>query len=275
MSNVTKIENASITQVMGILNVTPDSFSDGGLYYSTDQALSQAMRMIKEGASIIDVGGESTRPWAVDVSLQEELDRVIPVIEKIKNETDIQLSVDTSKAQVMDEALKKGADMINDVKALQAPDTLAVCASAGARVCLMHMQGQPRSMQNKPSYQNVVKEVADFFTQRINVCLKAGMHRSQIILDPGFGFGKTLQHNLQLLAKLDDFSVFGMPILVGISRKRMISELLDDADVDDRLYGSLSAAVIAAMKGSAIIRVHDVKETVEAIKVVKGVQRYE
>ena len=275
MSNVTKIENASITQVMGILNVTPDSFSDGGLYYSTDQALSQAMRMIKEGASIIDVGGESTRPGAVDVSLQEELDRVIPVIEKIKNETDIQLSVDTSKAQVMDEALKKGADMINDVKALQAPDTLAVCASAGARVCLMHMQGQPRSMQNKPSYQNVVKEVADFFTQRINVCLKAGMHRSQIILDPGFGFGKTLQHNLQLLAKLDDFSVFGMPILVGISRKRMISELLDDADVDDRLYGSLSAAVIAAMKGSAIIRVHDVKETVEAIKVVKGVQRYE
>ncbi len=274
MKNTTSFPSPP-TQVMGILNVTPDSFSDGGSFNSTDLALSQALQMIKEGASIIDVGGESTRPGAADVSLQEELDRVVPVIEIIKNEVDIQVSADTSKAGVMREALVAGADMINDVRALQEPNTLTVCAEMNATVCLMHMQGQPRSMQVKPKYGDVVEEVANFFEQRIQTCVKAGIDKDRIILDPGFGFGKNLQHNLQLLAKLDNFSSFGLPILVGISRKRMIGELLDDADVSDRLFGSLSAAVIATMKGSAIIRVHDVKETVEAIKVVNGVQSYE
>jgi dihydropteroate synthase len=279
---VITLGKAFMTKVMGILNVTPDSFSDGGSFNSTDRALSQAINMIKDGADIIDVGGESTRPGAADVSLQEELDRVIPVIEKIKEEFDIQVSVDTSKAEVMHEALIKGADMVNDVRALQEPGALEVCAQADTMVCLMHMQGQPRSMQVKPEYDDVVKEVADFFSKRIEACTAAGLDRSKIILDPGFGFGKTLEHNLQLLAKLDDFKSFNLPILVGISRKKMIAELLNDAAIDvsidvptnERLSGSLSAAVIASMKGSAIIRVHDVKETVEALKIVKGVQSY-
>ncbi|MEE9351721.1 MAG: dihydropteroate synthase, partial [Thiotrichaceae bacterium] len=251
-----------MTKVMGILNVTPDSFSDGGSFNSTERALSQAIRMVKEGADIIDVGGESTRPGAADVALQEELDRVIPVIEKIKEESDIEVSVDTSKAEVMHEALIQGADMVNDVRALQEPGALEVCAKADATVCLMHMQGQPRSMQLKPEYDDVVKEVAEFFSLRIKACIEAGLDRSKIILDPGFGFGKTLEHNLQLLAKLDDFTSFNLPILVGISRKKMIAELLDDAAIipsfdvptNERLFGSLSAAVIASMKGSAIIR---------------------
>ncbi len=264
-----------MTKVMGILNVTPDSFSDGGSFNSTDRALSQAVNMIKDGADIIDVGGESTRPGAAEVSLQEELDRVMPVIEKIKSESDIQVSVDTSKAEVMQEALTQGVDMVNDVRALQELGALEVCVNADATVCLMHMQGQPRSMQVKPEYDDVVKEVADFFTKRIKACTAAGLDRNKIILDPGFGFGKTLEHNLQLLAKLDDFKSFDLPLLVGISRKRMIAELLNDTPVDERLSGSLSAAVIASMKGSAIIRVHDVKETVEALKIVKGVQSYE
>ena len=265
----------SLIQIMGILNVTPDSFSDGGSFDTTDRALTQALKMVADGASIIDVGGESTRPGASDVSLQEELDRVIPVIQKIKNETNIVLSVDTSKAIVMKEALIAGADIVNDVRALQEPDALEVCAEFNTAVCLMHMQGQPRSMQNAPHYEDVVKEVSVFFEQRIKACVEAGINREKIILDPGFGFGKTLEHNLQLLAHLESFQSFGLPVLVGISRKKMIGELLNGASVGQRLMGSLSAAVIASMKGSAIIRVHDVKETVEVIKIVQGVKSYE
>ena len=264
-----------MTKVMGILNVTPDSFSDGGSFTDLDLALRQAEKMIKDGASIIDVGGESTRPGAASTSVQEELDRIIPIVHKLRKETDIQISVDTSKAEVMYEALIHGADMINDVRALQEPNALSVCAKARTVVCLMHMQGKPRSMQVKPEYKNVVKEVGDFFTQRIHACIQGGIKRQKIILDPGFGFGKTLEHNLQLLAKLEDFKTFNLPILVGISRKSMIGEILDGAPVNKRLAGSLSAAIMAALKGSAIIRVHDVKETVEALKVVQGIQKYE
>ncbi len=262
-------------QVMGILNVTPDSFSDGGAFQSRGAAVQQAHRLIAEGAHIIDVGGESTRPGAVEVSLQEELDRVIPVIEAIKATGQVRLSVDTSKAVVMEEALKVGVDMINDVRALQEPGTLQVCATTSVPICLMHMQGQPSSMQKLPGYTDVIKEVSDFFKQRIEACQTMGIHRDRLLLDPGFGFGKTLAHNLELLAKLDRFKSFDLPLLIGISRKSMIGSLLDDAPVGKRLNGSLSAAVVAAMKGSDIIRVHDVKETVEALRIVEGVKQYE
>lgn len=260
---------------MGILNTTPDSFSDGGSFNSLDTAYTQAQRMIGEGADIIDVGGESTRPGAADVSLAEELDRVIPVIEKIKSTCDIAVSIDTSKPEVMSEALIAGADMINDVRALQETGSLEVCSQSDVPVCIMHMQGLPRTMQTEPKYTNLIKEVTEFFNNRIQACEDAGISKSRLILDPGFGFGKTLDHNLELLANLDAFKSFGLPVLVGLSNKSMIGTLLDNAPVDDRLAGSLSAAVIASMKGSAIIRVHDVKATKDAIKVVEGVKRYE
>ena len=262
-------------KIMGILNVTPDSFSDGGAFNSRDRALAQAQKMTSEGADIIDIGGESTRPGAADVSPDEELERVIPVIEAIKTEFDYQVSVDTSKAVVMREALKAGADMINDVRALREPGALQACANSDVAICLMHMQGEPRSMQHAPTYHDVIQEVSDFFQQRIDACTTAGIDRSRLILDPGFGFGKTLEHNLELLAKLDKFKSFGLPLLTGISRKSMIGALLDNAPVEKRMIGSLSAAVIAAMKGSDIIRVHDVKETAEALTIVKRIQPYE
>ncbi len=262
-------------KIMGILNTTPDSFSDGGSFNTLNTAYAQAQRMIGEGADIIDVGGESTRPGAAEVSLAEELDRVIPVIEKIKSTCDISVSIDTSKPEVMSEALIAGVDMINDVRALREPGALEVCAQSKIPVCIMHMQGQPRSMQTKPEYTDIIKEVGQFFNSRIKACADAGIHKSRLILDPGFGFGKTLEHNLELLAKLDTFRSFGLPLLVGLSNKSMIGMLLDNAPVNDRLVGSLSAAVIASMKGSAIIRVHDVKATKDAIKIVEGVKRYE
>lgn len=264
-----------MTKVMGILNVTPDSFSDGGSFDSLGTALHQARKMINDGADIIDIGGESTRPGAAQVSVMEELGRVIPVIEKIKLESDIQISVDTSKAEVMHEALKAGTDMINDVRALQEPGALEVCVQSGVSICLMHMQGQPSSMQDSPEYIDIIKEVSSFFDQRIKMCTDRGIERDRLVLDPGFGFGKTLEHNLQLLARLEDFNTFNLPILVGISRKSMLGAILDDAPVSARLSGSLSAAVIASMKGSAIIRVHDVKETVDALKIVKRIKHYE
>jgi len=254
-------------QVMGILNVTPDSFSDGGQFASIDSALRQAERMSSEGADWIDVGGESTRPGAAAVVLQEELDRVIPVIEAIRKRFDIEISVDTSKPQVMTEAVAAGASMINDVRALRQPGALEAAAGTDALICLMHMQGEPREMQQNPSYEDVVNDIKAFFQQRIEDCKKAGIDRQRIILDPGFGFGKTLRHNYQLLQRMQAFLEFGLPVLAGISRKSMLGKVTG-RDVDDRVAASIAAATIAAVKGAQYLRVHDVKETRDAVKVI-------
>lgn len=258
-------------QVMGILNVTPDSFSDGGKYTGLDTALYHAEAMIKAGASIIDVGGESTRPNAPDVSLDEEFDRVIPVVEALKTEFDTFVSVDTSKAKLMQAAIQLGADMINDVRALQEEGALQVCADADVPICLMHMQGQPSSMQNQPQYDDIMGDIQQFFKTRIAACEAVGIERNRLLLDPGFGFGKTLAHNVQLLSQLEHFMSFDLPLLVGISRKSMLGALLNDAPVDQRVYASVAAAVIAAMKGATVIRVHDVKATNDAIQIVRAI----
>ncbi|EJD6507480.1 MULTISPECIES: dihydropteroate synthase [Providencia] len=258
----------STPQVMGILNVTPDSFSDGGTHNRYHDALEHVARMVQEGATIIDIGGESTRPGAAEVSVSEELDRVIPVVEAIAQRFDVWISVDTSKAQVMSEAAKVGMHMINDIRSLHEPDALDVAAQTGLPVCIMHMQGQPRTMQAAPNYENVVREVKDYLEAEIARCVNAGIDRQQIILDPGFGFGKNLSHNYQLLANLEQFHNFGLPLLAGMSRKSMIGQLLN-VPPQERLAGSLTCAVIAAMQGAHIIRVHDVKETVQAMQVVQ------
>lgn len=255
-------------QVMGILNVTPDSFSDGGRFCAVEDAIKQAQAMIKAGATIIDIGGESTRPGAPDVQLEEELARVVPVIEALRSLSDVWISIDTSKAEVMRQAVKAGADIINDVRALQEPHALEVAASANVPVCLMHMQGQPRTMQSAPSYENLLQDVSNFLADRTQACEAAGIDKSKLILDPGFGFGKTLEHNYQLLANLEHFHQFGLPILAGMSRKSMIFKLLDKAPADS-VIGSVTCASIAALKGAQIIRVHDVEETVDAIKIIK------
>jgi dihydropteroate synthase len=256
---------------MGILNVTPDSFSDGGRFTRLDAALRQAERMAAEGAAILDVGGESTRPGAEAVSVQQELDRVMPLIERLHDELSLPLSIDTSKPEVMRAAVAAGAGLINDVYALRREGALQAAAELAVPVCLMHMQGEPRAMQHNPSYQDLITEVADFFAERIDACLQAGIRREQLLLDPGFGFGKTLAHNLQLLAHLAEFKGLGLPLLVGISRKSMIGALLDNAPVDQRLYGSLAAAVLAAERGADILRVHDVRATVDALKIVAAI----
>ncbi|NIA74227.1 dihydropteroate synthase [Providencia rettgeri] len=258
----------STPQVMGILNVTPDSFSDGGTHNRYHDALEHVARMVQEGATIIDIGGESTRPGAAEVSVSEELDRVIPVVEAIAQRFDVWISVDTSKAQVMSEAAKAGMHMINDIRSLHEPNALDVAAQTGLPVCIMHMQGQPRTMQAAPNYENVVREVKDYLEAEIARCVNAGIDRQQIILDPGFGFGKNLSHNYQLLANLEQFHNFGLPLLAGMSRKSMIGQLLN-VPPQERLAGSLTCAVIAAMQGAHIIRVHDVKETVQAMQVVQ------
>lgn len=257
--------------VMGILNVTPDSFSDGGQYNRLDNALFQAEQMLTDGAIILDVGGESTRPGAADVSEQDELQRVIPVITAIRQRFDCIISVDTSKAAVMSAAIQAGADIINDVRALQEPGALEVAAKAGVPVCLMHMQGAPRSMQHAPAYLDVVDDVMQFLLQRVAVCQQAGISKQQLILDPGFGFGKNLNHNYQLLQQLERFVATGLPVLAGMSRKSMIGQLLD-VPVNERLAGSLACATIAAIKGAGILRVHDVKETVQSVRVVTAMQ---
>ncbi|MEQ1976589.1 dihydropteroate synthase [Xenorhabdus sp. SGI240] len=257
----------SCPQVMGILNVTPDSFSDGGTHNTFNTALEHAVGMIKEGATIIDVGGESTRPGANEVSEQEELDRVIPMIEALAQRFDTWISVDTSKAVVMQESARAGAHIINDVRALQEPGALDAAAQSGLPICLMHMQGQPRTMQTEPHYEDVVSEVKNFLIQQIERCVAAGIAKNNLILDPGFGFGKNLSHNYQLLAHLQEFHHLGLPILAGMSRKSMISQLFD-VPPQERVVGSVACAVIAAMKGAQIIRVHDVKETVQAMQVV-------
>jgi dihydropteroate synthase len=253
-------------KVMGILNITPDSFSDGGRFIGKEAAIRQAKAMLHAGAAILDIGGESTRPGAEEVSVQQELDRVLPVIEAIRSELDCVISIDTCKTQVMKEAVAAGADIVNDIRALLDTGAVDFAASAQVPVCLMHMQGQPRTMQNAPLYQDVAKEVCDFLIQRAEVCLAAGIPKAQIILDPGFGFGKSLQHNYQLLSQLSVFMSHHYPVLVGMSRKSMIGQLLN-LQADERLAGSLACATIAVMKGARIIRVHDVKETVQAVAV--------
>ena len=260
----------STPQVMGILNTTPDSFSDGGSYTQLESALAQVERMIVDGASIIDIGGESTRPGAEDVSEEDELARVIPVLIAIKQRFDVLVSIDTSKAAIMNAAIAAGADMINDVAALQNQGCLAAVAQSDVPVCLMHMQGLPRTMQNNPSYDHVINDIVAFFQQRIEACVSAGIARERIILDPGFGFGKTLEQNFHLLANLSKFSQLKLPLLIGISRKSMIGNLLN-RDVKQRLAGSLSAAIIAAQQGANIIRVHDVEATVDALTVLQAV----
>lgn len=260
----------SRTKLMGILNVTPDSFSDGGQFIGQAAALRQVQQMLANGADIIDIGGESTRPGAKDVSLDDELARVIPVIHSIRQlYPDLPISVDTSKARVMAEAIAVGADIINDVRALQEPEALEVAVAAKVPVCLMHMQGQPRSMQHQPSYQQVVLEVLAFLQQRAEVCIAAGIARQQIIFDPGFGFGKSLAHNYELLSAMSQFVETGYPVLAGMSRKSMIGQLLN-RDVAERLAGSIACATIAVMKGAQIIRVHDIKETADAIKIAQA-----
>jgi dihydropteroate synthase len=253
-------------QVMGILNVTPDSFSDGGKYQQLSLALRSAEQMLADGATILDIGGESTRPGAAEVSVEEELNRVVPMISEIRSRFDCVISVDTSKAAVMSAAVQVGADMINDVRALQQPKALETAASLQVPVCIMHMQGVPRTMQQAPDYQNVVQQVYDYLLLRAAECQQAGIAAAQIILDPGFGFGKNLAHNYQLLAALDKFVQSGYPVLAGMSRKSMIGQLLD-LPVHERLAGSLACAALAAYAGAQIIRVHDVKETVQAVRV--------
>jgi dihydropteroate synthase len=257
--------------VMGILNVTPDSFSDGGRFDRVELAVEHALRMQQEGADIIDIGGESTRPGAHAVTIDEELERVIPVISAIRQQSAVALSIDTSKPEVMRAAVAAGADMINDVNALQAEGAVAACAELGVPVCLMHMQGEPRTMQQDPRYVDVVRDVADFLQQRYQACVAAGIPNDQVVIDPGFGFGKTLQHNLGLLNGLDRICSLELPVLVGISRKSMLGAILDKP-VDDRLYAGIAAAVIAYMKGARLFRVHDVAPTRDALAVCDALQ---
>ncbi len=260
-------------QVMGILNVTPDSFSDGGVFFARDAALHRAQEMYRAGAAIIDVGGESTRPGASPVELQQELDRVIPVIEALHAELPVVISIDTSKAEVMRAAVRAGAGMINDVCALRQPGALQAAAEAAVPVCLMHMQGEPRTMQRAPRYRDVVGEVSTFLQERATACREAGITPGRVLIDPGFGFGKSLQHNLQLLRGLPQLAALGYPLLVGLSRKSMLGKLLGERPVEGRLHGSVAAATLAAWLGASIVRVHDVAPTVDALKVAAALQQ--
>ena len=259
-------------QIMGVVNTTPDSFSDGGKFDSPERALAHARRLIAEGADIIDIGGESTRPGAAEVDEAQELERTIPLIEAIRRESDVRISIDTSKAGVMRAAVAAGADMINCIWALRRGDSLATAADLGVQVCLMHMQGEPATMQRDPVYDDVVGEVKDFLAGRIEAALAAGIGRERIVVDPGFGFGKSIEHNLRLLYSLAEFRQLGVPLLVGLSRKGMIGTILDKP-VEQRLYGSIALAVIAAMQGADILRVHDVGETADALAMVRAVGR--
>jgi dihydropteroate synthase len=258
-------------QIMGVLNITPDSFSDGGKFIGRQAAIDHAVVMVEAGAAIIDIGGESTRPGAAEVSVEEELSRVIPVIEALAGTIPAVISIDTSKPEVMSAAVAAGAGLVNDVRALQAPGALETVAGLDVPVCLMHMQGQPRTMQHDPHYENVVKEVYGFLMQRVAVCEQHGIDRERLLLDPGFGFGKALEHNLRLLAHLERFHEAGLPLLVGMSRKSMLGMILDKP-VEERLAGSLALAAIAAWQGAQVIRVHDVAETADVMKVVAAVR---
>ena len=270
----TKHLDLSRPSIMGIVNVTPDSFSDGGELYDNAQLdLSKTLKIIEkmlaDGADIIDIGGESTRPGAAVVSTQQELDRVIPVLEAVVERFDALVSVDTSTAEVITESSKKGASLINDVRALGREGALAAAASSQLPICLMHMQNQPQTMQIEPTYTDVVAEVLAFLDERKYICMKAGIDSQKIILDPGFGFGKTLAHNLTLFGAIDQFVATGHPVLVGVSRKTMIGQMLGLENTDERLMGSVALALLAAQRGAAILRVHDVLETRQAIDVWK------
>ncbi len=267
-----KTLDTSQPQVMGILNVTPDSFSDGGIFLSVESALVQARRMVNEGAVIIDVGGESTRPGAATVTAWQEMDRVVPVIEAIQRELPVIISIDTSKPDVMCAAVAAGAGMINDVRALCEEGALQAAARCTVPVCLMHMQGEPRSMQQAPQYEDVVAEVVAFLVGRITVCVAAGIPRAHLIIDPGFGFGKALGHNLSLLKHLDAFQSLALPVLVGMSRKSMIGAALGQP-VEQRLPASIALAALAVWQGATIIRVHDVQATVDAVKMTWAVKK--
>ena len=256
--------------VMGVLNVTPDSFSDGGRYTSLDAALRQAEQMLADGAAIIDVGGESTRPGAAPVSEQQELDRVIPVVEALHRELDALVSVDTSTPAVIRACADAGAGMINDVRSLRRPGALDAAAGTGLPVCVMHMQGEPGTMQNDPFYEDVTAEVIAFLAQRVDACVDAGIPRDKLLVDPGFGFAKTVQHNLRLLAELSRLSRLELPLLVGLSRKSLFGKVLD-RPVDQRLAGSLAAAVMCVERGARIVRAHDVKETVDSVRFAHAV----
>ena len=270
----TKHLDLSRPSIMGIVNVTPDSFSDGGDLYDNAQldlnkTLHVIEKMLADGADIIDIGGESTRPGAAVVSTQQELDRVIPVLEAVVERFDALVSVDTSTAEVITESSKKGASLINDVRALGREGALAAAASSQLPICLMHMQNQPQTMQIEPTYTDVVAEVLAFLDERKYICMKAGIDSQKIILDPGFGFGKTLAHNLTLFGAIDQFVATGHPVLVGVSRKTMIGQMLELENTDERLMGSVALALLAAQRGAAILRVHDVLETRQAIDVWK------
>ena len=260
---------------MGVINTTPDSFSDGGILHQQgkpiiDKALTRVEQMLNQGAAIIDVGGESTRPGAEPVSLAEELDRVVPVVEAIARRFETIISVDTSSPDVMLAAAGAGAGMLNDVRALERPGAIAAAAKTGLPVCLMHMQGQPKTMQQSPHYNAVVNEVRDYLQSRADACIAAGIDRSRLLIDPGFGFGKSVEHNLSLLNHLSQLADLGYPVLVGLSRKSLIGKVLG-REVDQRLAGSLALALLAAERGASIIRVHDVAETVDAVSLYSAV----
>ncbi|TFW70586.1 dihydropteroate synthase [Methylotenera oryzisoli] len=261
--------NLSRPHVMGIVNVTPDSFSDGGKYTSTDLAVAHGLELIAQGADILDIGGESTRPGAEPVSLDEELRRVIPVIEALSAVSTVPLSIDTYKPEVMRQAIFAGVDIVNDIRALQEKHAVEIVANSNAGVCLMHMQGMPQTMQLAPSYQDVVAEVKQFLIERMQVVMSAGIAKERIVLDPGFGFGKTTAHNIALIQHLGEIGELG-PLLVGLSRKSVLGKIAG-GDEQQRLHAGLAASVISAMKGAKIVRVHDVKATVDALKVVTAV----
>jgi len=255
--------------VRGVLNLTPDSFSDGGRYREPDEALARAERLAEEGAAILDIGGESTRPGAASVDPQEELRRVLPVLERIAARVPVLLSVDTSNPEIMRRAAAAGAHMINDVRALRAPGALEAAAAAGLALCLVHMRGEPADMQHAPAYERLTEEVRDFLAGRIDACERAGIARERLCIDPGFGFGKTVAHNRELLARLDEFEAIGLPIVVGLSRKSLVGALTG-RPVAERLAGSLALATIAVLRGACIVRAHDVAATVDAVRVAQA-----
>ncbi len=258
-------------KIMGVLNVTPDSFSDGGQCFDISDAVHSAQYMIAQGVDIIDIGGESTRPYADRVSLKDELKRIIPVIEILAKITDIPISIDTSKPEVMIQAIKSGASMINDVCALSVNGALEVASELCVDVCLVHMQGVPKNMQSNPMYSDIIENIKHFFADKIEACISTGINESKLILDPGFGFGKTYEHNLEILRRFDEFKSFGLPLLAGISRKTMIGQMLNDRDVNERVTGSVVGAIIAVQNGADIVRVHDVRETKDALMVLGSV----
>jgi dihydropteroate synthase len=262
-----KLLDLTRPQVMGVLNVTPDSFSDGGDFFLLDRAVARALQMEAEGAAIVDIGGESTRPGAEPVSVEEEIGRVVPVIEALQSRLKVPISIDTRKPQVMRAAVRAGAGLINDINALREPGAIEAAVECGTPVCLMHMQGEPRTMQTDPRYANVVGEVADFLQKRVSACEQSGLSREKILLDPGFGFGKTVSHNLQLLAQLDTLTRSGLPIVVGLSRKSMIGKLLG-LEPGERLPASIALAVLAVERGARLVRSHDVAATWQALQMV-------